>query len=67
MGSAAMVFGKPSISRLPCRGTCVKDGQREETIHKWGVCIHCNTPFKAPKPANIGGGWRHPGRRLACQ
>lgn len=32
-----LIFGKPSLSRLMC-SKC-----QEETMHKWGVCVHCGT------------------------
>lgn len=36
-GSDRLIFGKPSLSSLPCT-RC-----REDTIHRRGVCIHCGT------------------------
>lgn len=38
-----MVFGKPSIARVMC-SSC-----NEETIHRFGRCVHCNTTHHNPQ------------------
>lgn len=45
-----VVTGKPSLSVLFC--VCCA----EETLHKYGVCIHCQTPTMAliPRLADYG-------------
>lgn len=38
-----LIFGKPSLSRVMC-DTC-----EEETLHRFGRCIHCNTQHHNPQ------------------
>lgn len=47
-----LITGKPSLSRMHCR-KC-----NEESIHRWGVCVHCGTeaPTKEPPRGRPLGG-----------
>lgn len=41
--SGRLIFGKPSLARVWCR-KC-----REETLHRFGRCVHCNALHVNPQ------------------
>lgn len=64
-GGPGLVFGKPSLSRLPCPTCSKEEGKPVDTLHKWGRCNHCGHQYgtgtrKGPKR------WSHGHPSVVC-